>query len=623
MAGGRVGGVKRGQRRCPQRALAPLLLWLFWLCATIVSVAQGEELPASYVLLPLASFLPSSNISTLYACTPIYSSTPCSGHGTCHLLLDTLSPAYNTTYSTATTATPLPANQSNLDTHALSATTPLPLAVCVCDGGWTGRGDYLNHLAGDGDSCAIEVGVIRGLCGVGMALFSVLLLMALRRLQLWHRWYCVVTRSGGDHSGTVSVDQTPTASVRPLNKVQTAGGGSVLLRHMLVIFFLHPLSTALSCVLLIAWFALRYQGETLGISWPLTAVVYAANQPIMWTFCLSVTNTIKLAASITRENTGAVGPSNTMRAVKQCMLAICAYNAIVWTLLFYLPTRPFSEQQYLSQLVLTVCYSPVWLLSVVSLIATRRVTAALLVNLSMLSPEQRTIRQSAWARLSRQSWTAAVLLSINATVCIMLAVSDRLRQRGFVYFGLAFYISGFFSFALRLLMLHPPVTMSGGGSGHRHSGVAVAPASGGQEGGLEGMRSPTTKKGSLVVGRFQAKKLSLARGASGVSEAGASQSPMLPSYTSLQSPAQPSEQRLLDSPLFTPYARDNHTAERATHNSSPTEMRTGELFENRVGNEHSEAHPFAAAAESTTAESAGGGAVRENPTLQKTTPEPT
>ena len=147
----------------------------------LASVSAAGALPASYVLLPVSSFASNTSLVVSYNCAPVHAATPCSGHGECYLLLDSAAAA-SLPYLHASTSAPIAVASSSLDTYNINSDTPLPAAVCICDSGWTGRGDYISHYAMDGDSCGISRAAIKSLNILALVLFILLLLLAIHRL---------------------------------------------------------------------------------------------------------------------------------------------------------------------------------------------------------------------------------------------------------------------------------------------------------------------------------------------------------------------------------------------------------------------------------------------------------
>ena len=373
-----------------------------------IGAAAASSLPTSFVLLPLSSFT-NTTLVTDYSCSPTYATAPCSGHGECYLLLDS---AVNVSQPllNSSTAQPVPATSSALDTHGLSADTPLPAAVCVCDSGWNGRGDYIQHHALDGDSCGIDEQAIVGLCITGVVLCFSLFLLALHRFTGWLNWY----RQHGDGDAAAAVlsqlssddtDETTksranqrsrtannngvvtspmvrvispkgaaspggaTSSAFQYNNVNvkspTAGGrltgthkggnsGGVMSGRQSVynkrqngggnqwaafshISFCHPLCSILFATAAATFCLLRLTTHlTLGESYMMGALFYVAHNGYYVGICVATYHMLRLAATITRTQTGAGGLSAVMRRVKVWMYGMVMYSLVVWLLLFLL-----------------------------------------------------------------------------------------------------------------------------------------------------------------------------------------------------------------------------------------------------------------------------------------------
>ena len=169
--------------------LLPLLLVIVQLAVA----ARCGTLPPTAALLPIASFgLDNAPFIAVYNCNPTYTAAPCSGHGDCYLLLDTAANA-SLPFLNASTALPIPTTHSALDTYGIDSST-LPVAVCVCDGGWSGRGQFMNHLAVDGDSCHINRRAVTGVCITLILLYFMIFCVAINRLV----WWVTVDSSGAD-----------------------------------------------------------------------------------------------------------------------------------------------------------------------------------------------------------------------------------------------------------------------------------------------------------------------------------------------------------------------------------------------------------------------------------------
>ena len=564
--------------------MAVLLLFVL---LTTAGLAAAGSLPATFVVLPLSSFADATLVSA-YSCSPTYSSSPCSGHGSCYLLLDS---AANTSQQllNQSTAQPTPVDSSAFDTHGIDSTTPLPAAVCICDSGWAGRGDYLSHHALDGDSCDINEHVTNALCSVGIFFFALLILLALHRLSRWLSWYrqCAdgetaaalasqlssddadeQTKSRGQRSRTKEAvnngvvttqpvvvsprganapvaaafnytNHTNTTNNKPwvaggramgtnrasggggtrgtatnrqlaLNKKQNGGGGGgTLWAAMAHISFCHPLLSIIFAITIGVFFLLRITtGLVLGESYVMSALFYVGNNAYFIGICVATYHMLRLAATITRTQTGAGGLSAVMRRVRFCMRTLVAYNLVAWLLVFALPSVQ-QAQQITSILILTALHLPVWSVAILSLTATRRITAALILNIDKLSAQQREARLTVCRKLRSQANVVTVMVTLDAAMCLMLVVSAAVRQAGMPYFHLLSQYFCWLTLFIRLLLIQPP-----GGSP-----ATIAPRPLSLPGHVDAklpMHSPSASTALAAAAAAQARQLRLALSAGGM-----------------------------------------------------------------------------------------------------------
>ena len=475
------------QQTSPALVLVHVMAWLprthllrLLLLLTAFAAGNADTLPAALVLLPLSSFAQASLIAP-FNCNPIYGSSPCNGHGDCYLLLDSSAPLSHSFLNTSY-APPIPAYETSLDTETLNADTPLPVAVCLCHSGWTGRGDYINHYAMDGDSCGISRTAITALSSLSIIEFTVILLLALHRLYHWYLWHAAsVTDSGNPapalaaeaesqhssaeeennihnsnnesnqsvhpHSSPIThhrsvsraadgallvnappramspsppldILASPTRAPRAIQRIQVrAAGGQdgavvikskgrkqhLLYRHMTHITFLHPLLSAAMATILIAYFGIRVGTDsTLGNSWTMSVLSYVYNIPFLWACSVAVLNTLRAASAITRTQTGAKGLSTVNQWARRCLIGLGAYSSIVGLLVF-LVRSDNSQQQLMAILSLCLCFTPISILCLVSVVATNCITRALVQHLDQLSPQQQLDRLVVYGKLRHQS----------------------------------------------------------------------------------------------------------------------------------------------------------------------------------------------------------------------------
>ena len=505
------------------------------LLASVAEAAATSTLPPTFILLPLSSFSNASLIAP-YNCNPVLTSRSCNGHGDCHLLLDGQAD-YAQLYVNSSTADPIPAWETSLDVHGIDADTLLPAAVCLCDTGYTGRGDYISYYALDGDSCGINRPAIVALCSLGIVEFTIVLLLAFHRLYRWHVWHEASvadsanwTRtfadvdsypSSGHHhgnepnnvppilspvthtnsssrvaeavstltpsAGTPSPKADPATPTGPLHptrshrRTPTIGGGPIriharaategstvvvktksqrrqlLYRHLGHITFLHPLLSVAVALLSITLFALRAGTDwTLNVSYTMSVLLYVQHVTFLLASSLAVLNTLRAASAITRTQTGVTagvtGLSTVNRWAKRCLAGLCVYASIV-CLLVFLVRADNSQQQLITQLNLCICYTPISILGLVSVVATRRITGSLVLHLDLLSAQQQRDRLEMARKLRRQSLMKACLLSANTLASFVLALEPQFRQVGVPYFALIIQTSTAIILAGRLLLL--------------------------------------------------------------------------------------------------------------------------------------------------------------------------
>ena len=523
-----------------------LLLRLLLLAST--AAGRVDSLPASFVLLPLSSFTNASLIAP-YNCDPIFTFHSCNSRGDCHLLLDSHAD-YAGPFLNASTAEPTPACETTLETKNIDIHTPLPAAVCLCQAGYTGRGDYINHYAMDGDSCGINTPAVVALCSVSIVEFIVVLLLALHRLYRWYVWHVASIADSASLALTLSVDTdsfqssednnntnhttnnsnvdasndgnqhvptpvsqhvpstshpvdaillaptplvrapslpplvgpptTPLRATRGHHRTATIGGGPVrvhgrsygdatgsgmiktrsqkqqlLYRHLTHITFLHPMLSVAVAVISIVYFSIRVGTDwTLGSSYTMSCLIYAQSLPFLWACSVAVLNTLRAASAITRTQTGVKGLSNVNQWAKRSLIGLCTYATLVGLLVF-LVRADSSQQQLMAQLNLCLCYTPISILGLVSVVATRRITQSLVQHLDLLSAKQQQERLDTCRKLRRQSNVLAFLLVGNTVLSVTLALQTQIRQVGVPYFALLTHTSTAVILTIRLLMLRP------------------------------------------------------------------------------------------------------------------------------------------------------------------------
>ena len=508
------------------------LLLTLLLCCGLGSVSAAT-LPASFSVLPLSSFT-NATVVAGHACTPSYSSSPCNGHGECYLLFD-LTANDSQQLLNASTAQPLPASSTNLVVHGIDVDTPLPAAVCICDSGYTGLGDYIQHYALDGDSCGISDHVVSGSCIVGIVLFAVLTALALHRLSRWYSWYTQdaegvhaavlipskVSSKGADepskphgsHAGETGATRAVVVvspkgvtspggnectnnnnSKSPIKSTQAvqspAGGGGVVTRRLSIykrpnagsggaagkcaafthLSFCHPFCALILAVSTAAYYGLRLATDrAIGKSFIVGALYYTSHHAYFIGSCIATYHMLRLAATITRSQTGTGGLTAVLRRVRLFIYGLVGYSLVVWLLLILLPCYP-NDQQTTSIIVLTALHAPMWALAILSLTATRSITSTLVQHLDKLPAQQRDARTAMCRKLRSQSDVVLAMVLINVSTCLLLASVSWIRQAGQAYFHLFNHFLSFLTLFIRLLLIQPPGRIANG-----NTGATVAP----------------------------------------------------------------------------------------------------------------------------------------------------
>ena len=477
----------------------------------------ADALPDAWILLPVAAIANSTLIAP-YDCHTTYTDAACAGHGDCYLLLDSADPA-SQPYMQAADRPPLPVNSSNLDQTGIDAAIPLPTAVCLCHSGYTGRADYIDHDARDGDSCAVSRATVRGLAATGCVLFSILGIIALFRLCGWYAWHhskmtaiaafharpptpkrgkvdvvvastavsptdaststvvvspllvSVQPMSGVrplDRMGTVRAVVHPASHVRTASTVSSASEAidekrrrrTRLLRHIQHESFVHPACALALSLCSLAYFILRLTTTlTIGDSYIMSAIIYVQHVPYIAASCLGVAGTLQLAASIAKLKL--FKGADAVAIAKKCLIGLCLYQSVSWLGVFLLAHHHLGlDQQLAMQLFLLLCLSPDFLLGPITVLAVLRINRALLSNLESLSVEQQQQRRSVHDKMRKMTITIAALTLANSVTCLWLVADSRGRQAGLPYYAFVWHYSVFVLITVRLLVRRPPRPMA-------------------------------------------------------------------------------------------------------------------------------------------------------------------
>ena len=458
-------------------AVVAALLLLATLAALTAQQAAADQLPDSYVLLPLSAFTNNTNSTALvaaFSCAATYADSACSGHGSCHLLLDSAANS-SRPFVDASAVQPVAVSQSLLDTYGIDSTTPLPAAVCVCHDRWTGRGDYINHSALHGDSCDIDRQVILGISGTLLLLFVPLLLLSFHRLYRWHVWLHStllhdktvspqVAPRASSYSQAVTSEQraagpTSEAAQKPSQQLMWKGRKQLLLAlrtHCADITFVHPFCSLVLSLCLLSFFALRLSTDwTIGTSWLMAVLMYVQNLASHIALSANALARMRLAFSISGTRSTIASFRWMLWWTKRILVGVCLYAAAVWLLVLLAHGKHGSEQQLYALLILFVCYTSDMCSAVVMVSTARFITRALAVNLDQLSLERRNERLALAAKIRKQTIVmSAVLLTILAAMVVVAVPAY--RQAGMPYFALLRLVVTFIQVAVRFQLIQPP-----------------------------------------------------------------------------------------------------------------------------------------------------------------------
>ena len=193
---------------------------LLLLAAIGCLLLQLPSTHAQLLLLPSSS-LQDPTLRNTYSCTPPSSEslnlTPCSNHGTCYLLFDNSSTSYSQFLNTSI-ASPLPWDSLSIDYFGIDLSSDLPIAVCACDDGWTGRGDWISHYGKDGNTCHLNELAVTALFSVYACVFFSLFLFCLYKLYLWRSWCISVDQQQSAKKKAANTEVTPASPPKPIRQ---------------------------------------------------------------------------------------------------------------------------------------------------------------------------------------------------------------------------------------------------------------------------------------------------------------------------------------------------------------------------------------------------------------------
>ena len=440
--------------------LAPLL----WLLQAVPAAVAESAFPSSFVLLPLDSFSNASMVAG-FSCAPTYATAACSGHGSCLLLLDAALPA-SSPFLSASSARPIPAaslSSASLNPADFDSFDMLPAAVCACDALWTGRGDYINHFALDGDCCGVSLQVVRGLSGSLLLLFFPLLLLSLLRSGQWLLWL---------QASLLPADATSRSphSNQPVERLalgalghQGSGWRSaahlahVLRTHCTDITFVHPLCSLLHSGCVLAFLALRIgTDQTVGPSWLMGGLMYAQMAPAIIALCANASTRLRVVSALLRSRADAVSTRRLLLWTNRSFFAACVYATVTWLLVLFAYGKQGSQQQLYAILLLAITYWSDLSTGVVLVAATFFIVRALVLGLERLSAEQRNERLTLAGKLRHQATNVVVVIVANVVGVALLLAVPAYRQPGLPYFALLRFFFTASQTALRFVFVLPP-----------------------------------------------------------------------------------------------------------------------------------------------------------------------
>ena len=447
--------------------------------------AAEPAFPPSLLLLPLDSFSNTSLVAP-YHCNPTYATQPCSGHGDCLLLFDAALPS-SARFLNASSAYPTPASslpRGSLDPANFGSFDMLPAAVCACHQHWTGKGDYINHLALDGDSCGVSQQVVLGVSATLFVMFVPLLLLSIHRLYRWLAWLDSFVRlstriaplsphRGSTHSQATASEKRPRASMSspsPKPSPTVRKGRRPLLHalhaHSTDITLVHPFCSLVNALCLLAFLALRIWTDwTIGTSWVMAVLMYAQHIPSHIAVCANTMTRLRLASALAGSRSTIASFRTLLQYTKWISIGVCLYAMGAWTLVLVVHGKQGSDQQLYAMLVLFVAFtSDFCMAAVVMVVATRYISRALTLQLERLSAEQCNQRFALAAKMRSNCRAIAVVFVLTVAAMCIVSV-PAYRQAGIPYIALLRLFVTVIQVIIRFQLIQPP---------KRYGGIAPA-----------------------------------------------------------------------------------------------------------------------------------------------------
>ena len=442
-----------------------LFLALSLTMLNVLATEAERTIPPSLVLLPLESISNASLIAS-YNCNPTYAADPCSGHGDCLLLVDKSLPS-SFPFLNASSAQPIPASSilSNSINPAGDFFLQEPTAICACHAHWSGKGDYINHFAFDGDSCGMNQQAVLSMGAALLALFVPLMLLSLVRLFQW--WFWLWSCQPPSHVRGDGLSQSP-QSIHRNNADHNESQWSVLRKrsvHLMCVLraectniaFVHPLCSLLHSVFVATFLARRIStDDTAGSSWLMSAMMYAQNIPSIIALCANASSRLCVASAVVHSRTNQVSIKRLIMLANRSFFGACLYAAGAWLLVFLAHGKQGTEQQLYAVLILTVMYCSDLSTGLVLVLTTLSIVRTLSLHLDCLSVEQRGERLALASKLRSQAVEIIFAIIVNIAAVLLLVSVPSYRQSGLPYFALIRFFFTAIQAAARFYFIQPP-----------------------------------------------------------------------------------------------------------------------------------------------------------------------
>ena len=446
-----------------RRLLSCLLLHVLFLCSPLLATATPTP-PASWALLPVSSL--ATFYQQQYNCDIHVSPTqlPCSGHGTCLLLLDVAANA-SVAVLHSSSASPQPLSQWPLDQPNLAYLSP-PLTLCSCDSDWTGRSMFLNRHATDADTCVISLNAVMGLNIFALIVSSYGAVISFARLWEWgQKARAKVSRQNRQLRGeTVAqsamsptnrptlITQQPPLTARqqsapplsPSNQPQSPTSNATSnsssnststtlnmarsslthwLREARDSSFHAPaviLSFFLGCLAVFPPL-LADKRTVLGQSLSVDFFEVWASCMFGIIVCVTVHSILKLSSQVRKMD---VRDQAMMRAINERLRVVCGVSCVVSISVIQLTFIMDAHAELIDVLITTIMLArsaPYWVLAFVYVYYSGEVCRTLLHGIETLNHQQQSDRRSVVRKLKLSRYVFAYIASTHCTAILIIA----------------------------------------------------------------------------------------------------------------------------------------------------------------------------------------------------------